>query len=693
MGPQRAGDLPRGPGPAAFRRPHSWHCSPRLEPLTGTTVGASIVEVRLSAGNDDTRADPGQRRGRVGPLLAVGAVTAALLSTGIPSAQAHKHPTPIERAAPGVVYVQAAPRVDVAIIEHRPKADPSGVHIGITQSTWNPVVATASGFVVDPSGATVTTGAVTTADLSRARVYAVNQAFHQKYGAQAPLPADPFTTHRIAGDNDNLQQRLRACYPPNRTNDSGGCVIKVTKDYVVYPYVTSQARYGTLQATVLQGSNPNVAVLKVGGASSMPTVALGQSAAGAKALGALGFTDVPGAAGPHRLKQVPTHLAEVGGNTLKTKDLPPAEVADAARLVQGLQHGMAGGPLVAENGQVVGFLAPLPATFTNRTGVAPPLVGIATVLAALDKAHVAPHGGPVDRDFELAMHPFKNGGFASSVPLFTKTLDNFPGHLLASENLSVAKRKAAAMTASTMAPSGVHPGGSPQQGAGGGGGLAATLWIAAALLLLLLAAAAAWLLLRRRQGAGGGESGATNPGSAEPTRSRASSSGKAGSVTHPPVATSASAGRLRVKESNPSGSAGAVDPARGPGEPPAARRADGPAPAADRGPGAAAVQTPAAAADRGHGPRAPDARGQDNRSAASAVRSPGRGVPDAAPASRPVAGRADPSDKPSAVGGRNGAASPGSTSRRTEFCTWCGARVGQRYRHCGACGQAVGALD
>ena len=188
----------------------------------------------------------------------VAAVTLAFLTVGTSPAAAHTHPTPIERASPGVVFIEARAKVEVALIEHRQAGDSFGVHIGIIQSTWNPVLDTASGFVVDPTGAIVTTGAITRPDLDRARIFAVNQAFHQRYGDAAPLPKDPFSRTNVGGlgsSGDRNEERLQACYPPNVTNDAGGCVVRVTPDYVVYPYVTSQQRYGGLHAEVLGGTS------------------------------------------------------------------------------------------------------------------------------------------------------------------------------------------------------------------------------------------------------------------------------------------------------------------------------------------------------------------------------------------------------------------------------------------------------
>ena len=153
-----------------------------------------------------------------------------------------------------MVYIEARAKVEVALIEHRQAGDPFGVHIGIIQSTWNPVLDTASGFVVDPTGGHRHHRCRSPRpDLDRARIFAVNQAFHQRYGDAAPLPKDPFSRNRLGDSGDRNEERLEACYPPNVTNDAGGCVVRVTPDYVVYPYVTSQQRYGGLHAEVAAG--------------------------------------------------------------------------------------------------------------------------------------------------------------------------------------------------------------------------------------------------------------------------------------------------------------------------------------------------------------------------------------------------------------------------------------------------------
>ncbi len=354
-------------------------------------------------------------------LLVAAAVTlGVVVAGGVPGAVAHTHPTPIERAAPAVVFIEARALVDVALIEHHQQGDPSGVHIGIIQSTWNPVLASASGFVVDPNGAIVTAAAVTKPDLERAKIYAVNQAFHKQYGAAAPLPANPFARHHVGGSADRVEERLQACYPPNVTNDAGGCVVRAVLDLVVYPYVTSQQRYGNLKAEVLPGATKDVAVLRVRGANSMPTVAVAQSLVGASALGVLGFTGVPSASSP--LLEINQHLAKPGTGDLKTTGLDAQDVKDATHLKQALSQGLSGGPVVAERGQVIGFLAGPP-----RAGrPAPDLVSVAAILPVLKAAKVAPHSGPADTSYEDAMHLFKNGAYAAAIPASPRPSSSSP---------------------------------------------------------------------------------------------------------------------------------------------------------------------------------------------------------------------------------------------------------------------------
>ena len=628
----------------------------------------------------------------------------ALLAVGTAPAMAHTHPTPIERASPGVVYIEARAKVEVALIEHRQAGDSFGVHIGIIQSTWNPVLATASGFVVDPTGGIVTTGSITRTDLDRARIFAVNQAFHQRYFDAAPLPKDPFSRNRLGGSGDRNEERLEACYPPNRTNDAGGCVVRVTPDYVVYPYVTSQQRYGALHAELLPGGTKDVAVLRVRGANSMPTVAVGTSTAGAKALGVLGFTGIPGPANP--LVEVNQHLATEGGKSLKTTGLDAEDVRDAAKLSAALNQGMAGGPVLAERGQVIGLLpsAPPPGS------AAPPLVTIDSVLPVLAKAGVSPHGGPVDTSFEAAMHLFKNGGYAASVPGFTKALELFPGHFLASPE---ARHRQAACGVGQHGPGTTAQGTVNGTGAGTSAAADSTsggmswLWLVGLLIVAALVATAAVLLVRRRR-QGGAEAAAAGPTTGRPT------SGGRRPPGSPPGGAPPAGGAA---------AAGAVAAATGAA---AAGRAAGPSQRSQqqstctrprsRGPRRTGPSRRSHPATAGRTRGRPSTAGTTRRPGARARPVPGappQPGPGAAPGDHlrraPVRGRGPNASRSAAAVAAPGAAGgadrgpqrirrrtrrrerPGSTSSRgPRFCTACGGRLAAQHQFCGWCGEPVG---
>ena len=71
----------------------------------------------------------------------------------------------------------------------------------------------------------------------------------------------------------------------------------------VYPYVSSQARYGNLAASVLYPKHRGRrrrARVRAQGRGSMPAVDLGTSTAGTATFSALGFTKIPEAPLPTR---------------------------------------------------------------------------------------------------------------------------------------------------------------------------------------------------------------------------------------------------------------------------------------------------------------------------------------------------------------------------------------------------------
>ncbi|MEP6463114.1 MAG: hypothetical protein ABJC62_06785, partial [Frankiaceae bacterium] len=272
----------------------------------------------------------------------VAAVVVAAQLAFLAPASAHKHPTPVELDSPGVVFVETAARVEVTVVEHnKSKVVP---HVKILPHAYTVVLKKGSGFAVDPTGDIVTSGDTADVQLQLGEIYAVNRAFQAEYGI--PMPSNPFARHRPGDVRDGyLFSRLQQCYTKNRANEAGGCVIATTREITVYPYVTSQPKYGNLPATLVKlATTPtgSVAVLKVT-ASTLPTVNLAKSAAGAQALSLLGFTGRPSDANP--LQQLQAHLVTKGATQL-------AQDAELPAVDQAVGKGLAGGPVIAESGQV-----------------------------------------------------------------------------------------------------------------------------------------------------------------------------------------------------------------------------------------------------------------------------------------------------------------------------------------------------
>lgn len=352
-------------------------------------------------------------------------------------ASAHTHPTPVELDTPAVVFVETSARVDISLLEHS-NAPSAKAHIVLVQRRYTPVLAVGSGFGVTPNGAVVTGTETITPNIDRAKIYAVNMLFSERYGANAPMPRDPFSKHTVADLPGNpVNTRLQQCYHPNTAGETGGCVVAATPQVTVYPYVTDQERYGTLAAEVLRPSISRegitdtagpVALLKVG-ASSMPTVRLAQSAKDAgRPVSMLGFTGVPSA--NHSAAKVDTHLDKSG-------KLQPENQGEFNRVTDGLRSGMGGGPIISTKGEVIGFFMPT-LSRTGQTGSVPALIDASVIRSRLKSAGLTPQQGPVDFAYEAASHNFKNNLFTASIPKLKETLQLYRGHLPADQDLRVA---------------------------------------------------------------------------------------------------------------------------------------------------------------------------------------------------------------------------------------------------------------
>ncbi|GAA3397264.1 hypothetical protein [Cryptosporangium minutisporangium] len=427
---------------------------------------------------------------------AVLAVCVSALTLGIATpAQAHKHPTPVELISPAVVRIMTYGKVSISLIEHNFQG-PSGNDISLVQRSYQPMLGTGSGFVVNPSGTIVTSPAVTGVDLNRAAIFAVNKIFNERYGDGAPMPADPYSKAKpSANTGDVVSKRLQRCYQGNTTDESGGCVIFTQAVVTVQPYVADQKQFGDLPAQVVYptgGQKSDVAVLKIG-ASSMPSVVLGTSSDNVEAVSTLGFMNTP--TDEKSLKPIQVHFTKKGSGVVRPNDDYLAE------LKRGLPAGLLGGPVVSEKGQVVGFLSP--------SGNDIKLVGPEQVTEALAAVDVKAERGPTDLTYENALHNYNNGLYSAAVPNLTQVLKLYPGHLLATEKLAIAKqRQGTSADKGTDGATDTSGFGSDEQSSGesdGPGNI--LLWggLGAILVLVLLLGA---VLLRGRGGKGGSGAGA-----------------------------------------------------------------------------------------------------------------------------------------------------------------------------------------
>jgi zinc-ribbon domain len=226
--------------------------------------------------------------------------------------------------------------------------------------------------------------------------------------------------------------------------------------------------------------------------------------------------------GQQSLSKLDGHFAKAGstkldlGQSADDKSVFPA-------LVNGMNAGVAGGPVVGERGEVVGFLI-------RRPGGSPSdlsLVDPATIWAALAAAKIIPHSGPTDSAYESAMHNYKNKLYSAAIPSLTQTLKLYPGHALATEALALAnQKKGTAEDLTDRAPPGTEASATDQAGFP-----RTVVALALAAIALIVLAVAIVLWLRRRRAAATPTSPAGGPPPVLVPTSRQSSS------THPGIGT------------------------------------------------------------------------------------------------------------------------------------------------------------
>jgi hypothetical protein len=326
--------------------------------------------------------------------------------------------------------------------------------------------------------------------------------------------------------------------------------------------------------------------------------------------------------------------------------MKPEEAADAAKLATGLTAGMRGGPAVAEDGQVIGFLAP-EANSGPPPATAGRLVDARAIREVLSAQNITPRRGPADSSFEAAMHAFKNGGFAAAIPGFKATLDVFPGHAMAASNLAVSEQNVASGAPGPASPVAGGPAATSATGSATGFPWTAVLLVVAVLVL----AAVATLVLRRRRQASAAGGVTPSPGTPKPREGHPAAPSRPGAggrerQAAPSVATSSrpGTGAVAVIEDGGAGRGGGASPSRA---------------------GPARSGPPTSTSTPRQGPAAAVSDGANRPSRASAVPTP-------APSSR-----------------RDSSSGP-ATEHGPTFCTSCGVHLAPHYRYCPRCGGATG---
>jgi hypothetical protein len=332
-----------------------------------------------------------------------------------------------------------------------------------------------------------------------AKNYAINAIFKKYYGANDPnlVPTDVMGQRSfgpnvgIPGDYSNLA-RLKACYE-GQPNSAGLCDVTATPFVTVHPYVTDQAKYGNLAATVLKTTASGIAILRVQ-AGLLPTVTLADIGPATYHLWVFGFHGIPVTNSPldaykaHLDKQGGTGFGAPTGQNKVFAEVTPAVLAD----------GLQGGPVAVELGNVIGMISATPAPAGQPGAGGPTFIAGKDIKAALASVHVSPASGLADGPYINAMHLFQNKGYAASIPGFRAALVAYPGDYMAALHLKQAEASAAAAgnsipppaSASVSAPAAAAAASSSQ-------GIAWWVWLLIGIAVLVLLAAA-WLLLRRR---------------------------------------------------------------------------------------------------------------------------------------------------------------------------------------------------
>jgi hypothetical protein len=380
-------------------------------------------------------------------------VAGLLLATAMPLAGA-AHTVPVDGAtlaSPAVVWVRTSVDTGVVVLEHQRE-------VTIHSSHYLLPMRQGSGVVVNHTGTVATAASVVAADLERAKIQAVNKLFAKVHKVRI---ADPFKRTHLR--DMRLHDKLMACYGSSRHRE---CIITSQRQVIeVFPWAAPAFTNG-LPAQLVRATT-GVALLQINGPTNMPTAALASAARLPARATILGFSGPPRADGqPDRTAVTPDGLKKL---TLKA--------------------GLSGGPVIDENGRMVGLAAAPGVDGAGKASFHP----ADEVAKALKAARIQPQRSVVDSTFEQAVNYFSGQHDRHAAERFDRVLAYYPKHALAQHFRDDARKLADSPQdrSGEMDEHGGMPGASAD-------GSSLTPWLVGGVIGLLALAGAAVLWRRRR---------------------------------------------------------------------------------------------------------------------------------------------------------------------------------------------------
>jgi len=366
------------------------------------------------------RGETAMCRGRVPHVVVLLAATTALsFGVGVSPAAAHKHPGAPIVVEPAIVYVETSVLTKVNVTERG---------FGGTVTTPNQrsfVLGRGSGFVVNPDGTVVTASRAAGSGLGGADIDAAANAFQEKYG-ELKVPIR-FVQTGFQRALETPVRFTRGCFETDASRTT--CVDFGSPATRVFPYVDNASATG-LKATVVHAGKDGgeVAVVKADSSKDMPSVNLAASSSAAVPFTVVGFTRP--VTGQDRTQSVPGHFKTGPGD--RVLDPKETKVDD---LLAKLDDGLAGGPLVNDEGRVIGLAT------TGRDGKLD-VRFVEAIKKELQANGVQPAQGPVDSAFAEAKGYFDARHYTLAVPRLQDVLRLYPQHALAKQLLGTATAKA-----------------------------------------------------------------------------------------------------------------------------------------------------------------------------------------------------------------------------------------------------------